>query len=167
MADRPSILIVTTGDVVEWWKPFDRKGRVRPYEMGISSPGHQQHFLGGPVGVEPDVVLDHEGIALVLVVQGGFHEDEDAVVPKDLDPLEAGAGCAIHVDAEGGRAASDQSDVHTYGVGVWVAGNEAFGHGPDGGENGIEQHGIPAEVEFDTPILGELGVLAAAREHEE
>ena len=139
---------------------------VRVEKMCVLSPGQQQHALLVAVGVEENMVLEDEGIAGVVLTQGGFHEDEDAVVAEDLHVVEGDARSAIHVDAESGGRAAFQGDVNAHGVVVVVAHGEALGHRAHRGEDGVEEHRVGREGERGTGVVGEDLVLAAGGEEE-
>ena len=157
-------LVVQPGDDAEIREPGD--GPVRPEDVGVLTPGHQQHLLLVAVGVEEDAVLHDEGGVHPALSGQHFHEHEEAVAAKDLHLAEGEARGAVHVDAVGAGRAALQRDVHPHGLVVAVAHGEALGdRGGERGEDGVEEHGVPAELQAGAGVVGELLVLAAGRQH--
>ena len=120
-------------------------GGFQAVEDGVTSPGGH----GEPLAVgEEDSVFDDERSMGRVGSEIGLDEDEDAVASEDFHITSHHRGVAIDIEAEAAAAASGKGDVadqHVFPATVidfHIASGAA-----EGGEEGVEGHGVGREFE--------------------
>ena len=135
---------------------------------GVATVGLDGQALLFVVETEDDVGCDEERVGLVVRVDVGLYEDEDAIVGSDFHVVGHAVGVAIDIEAEAvGVKAFDRDSIDEQRLVVGVVYPDFVGGGGRSGEDCVELYCVGRERELCRAVGKELLLLDARGEREE
>ena len=127
---------------------------------GVAPPRGERQALAV---AETYGVLDHEGLGLVVGVDIGLDEDEDAVTGHYLDIARHKGGVAVDIEAETAGTPSLEGDAREQHVAASAVVHPHLpGGGGHGGEDGVEADGVDREGQHSL-VLVDIALALASR----